>query len=128
MLQHELRVGDTLSYYPHTRSVGACVLHRPALHTARLSTPRVEDTLLVILQEVSLVDTDPILRQESSMLLGKRFLTMMLLLFLDVAYNHVFVTQAITKSGILSSPATKAWEVRICFQPFAAVSLHSLYE
>ena len=36
------RVGDTLSYYPHTRSVGC------ASHTARLSTPRVEDTLLVI--------------------------------------------------------------------------------
>lgn len=95
MLQHELRVVDTLSYYPHTRSVGACVLHRPALrpalHTARLSTPRVEDTLLVILQEVSLVDTDPILCQESSMLLGKSVLTMMLFLLLDVAYNHVLV-------------------------------------
>ena len=122
------RVVDTLSYYPHTRSVGACVLHRPALHTARLSTPRVEDTLLVIPQEVSLIDTDPILRQESSMLLGKSFLTMMLLLFLDVAYNHVLVPQAITESGILSSPATKAWEVRICFQPLAAVCLHSLHE
>ncbi len=64
------RVGDTLSYYPHTRSVGARVLHRPALHTARLSKLRVEDTLLVISQEVSLIDSDPILRQESSMLLG----------------------------------------------------------
>ena len=122
------RVGDTLSYYPHTRSVGACVLHRPALHTARLSTPRVEDTLLVISQEVSLIDTDTILRQKSSMLLGKSFLTMMFLLFLDVAYNHVFVAQAIAESGILSSPATKAWKVRICFQPLAAVGLHPLHE
>ena len=85
------RVGDTLSYYPHTRSVGACALHRPALHTARLSTPRVGVTLLVISKKVSLVDTDPILRQESSMLLGKSVLTMMFLLLLDVAYNHVFV-------------------------------------
>ena len=43
------RVEDTLSHYPHTRSVGACVLHRPALHTARLSKPRVEDTLLLVI-------------------------------------------------------------------------------
>ena len=128
MLQHALRVGDTLSYYPHTRSVGACVLHRPALHTARLSTPRVEDTLLVISQEVSLVDTDPILRQESSMLLGKSLLMMMFLLLLDVAYDHVLVAQAIAESGILSSPATEALKVRICFQPFAAVCLHPLHE
>ena len=128
MLQHELRVVDTLSYYPHTRSVGACVLHRPALHTARLSTPRVEDTLLVISQEVSLVDTDPILRQESSMLLGKSLLMMMFLLLLDVAYDHVLVAQAIAESGILSSPATEALKVRICFQPFAAVCLHPLHE
>ncbi len=42
------RVEDTLSYYPHTRSVGARVLHRPALHTACLSKLRVGDTLLVI--------------------------------------------------------------------------------
>lgn len=128
MLQHEPRVEDTLSYYPHTRSVGACVLHRPALHTARLSTPRVEDTLLVISKKVSLVDTDPVLRQESSMLLGKSLLTMMLFLLLDVAYNHVLVAQAITKSGILSSPATEALKVRICFQPLAAVCLHPLHE
>ena len=59
------RVEDTLTYYPHTRSVG-CVHH-----TARLSMPRVEDTLLLIPQEVSLINTDPILRQESSVLLGK---------------------------------------------------------
>ena len=122
------RVVDTLSYYPHTRSVGACVLHRPALHTARLSTPRVEDTLLVISQEVSLIDTDSIFRQESSMLLGKSLLTMMFLLLLDVAYDHVLVAQAIAESGILSSPATKARKVRICFQPLAAVCLHSLHE
>ena len=122
------RVEDTLSHYPHTRSVGACVLHRPALHTARLSTPRVEDTLLVISQEVSLIDTDPILRQESSMLLGKSLLAVMLFLLLDITYNHVFVAQAIAESGILSSPATKAWEVRICFQPLAAVCLHPLHE
>ena len=122
------RVGDTLSYYPHTRSVGACVLHRPALHTACLSTLRVEDTLLVISQEVSLVDTDTILRQESSMLLGKSLLTVMFLLLHDIAYNHVLVAQAIAESGILSSPATKAWEVWICFQPLAAVCLHSLHE
>ena len=116
------RVGDTLSYYPHTRSVGC------ASHTARLSTPRVEDTLLVISKKVSLVDTDSVLRQESSMLLGKSLLTMMLLLILDVAYNHVLVAQAITESGILSSPATKAREVWICFQPLAAVCLHPLHE
>ncbi len=122
------RVGDTLSYYPHTRSVGVCVPHCPALHTARLSTPRVEDTLLVISQEVSLVDTDTILRQESSMLLGKSLLTMMFLLLLDVAYDHVLVAQAIAESGILSSPATEALKVRICFQPFAAVCLHPLHE
>ena len=85
------RVGDTLSYYPHTRSVGVRAPHCPTLHTARLSAPRVGDTLLVISQEVSLVDTDPILRQESSMLLGKSLLTMMLFLLLDVAYDHVFV-------------------------------------
>ncbi len=122
------RVGDTLSYYPHTRSVGACVPHSPTPHTARLSKLRVGDTLLVISQEVSFIDTDPILRQESSMLLGKSLLTMMLLLLLDVAYDHVFVTQAIAESGILSSPATKAWKVRICFQPLAAVCLHPLHE
>ncbi len=122
------RVGDTLSYCPHTRSVGACVLHRPALHIVRLSTPRVGDTLLVISQEVSFIDTDPILRQESSMLLGKSVLTMMLFLLLDVAYNHVLVAQAITKSSILSSPATKVWEMWTCFQPLAAVCLHSLHE
>ena len=128
MLKHALRVRDTLSYYPHTRSVGACVPHSPTPHTARLSKLRVGDTLLVISQEVSFIDTDPILRQESSMLLGKRFLTMMLLLFLDVAYNHVLVAQAITKSSILSSPATKVWEMWTCFQPLAAVCLHSLHE
>ena len=111
MLQHALRVGDTLSYYLHTRRVGACVLHRPALHTARLSTPRVEDTLLVISQEVSLVDTDPILRQESSMLLGKSLLTVMFLLLHDITYNHVFVAQTVAESGIFSSPATKVWEM-----------------
>ena len=122
------RVVDTLSYYPHTRSVGACVLHRPALHTARLSTLRVEDTLLVISQKVSFIDTDSVLRQESSMLLGKSLLTMMLFLLLDVAYNHVFVAQAIAESSILSSPATKAWKMGICFQPLAAVRLHSLHE
>ena len=122
------RVGDTLSYYPHTRSVGACVPHSPTPHAARLSKPRVGVTLLVISKKVSLVDTDPILRQESSMLLGKSLLTMMLFLLLDVAYNHVLVAQAITKSGILSSPATKAREVWICFQPLAAVCLHPLHE
>ena len=59
------RVEDTLSYYPHTGSVGC------AHHTARVSKPRVEDTLLLIPQEVALVNTDPFFRQESSMLLGK---------------------------------------------------------
>ena len=122
------RDGDTLSYYPHTRSVGVCVPHCPTLHTAHLSTLRVEDTPLVISQKVSLVDTDSVLRQESSMLIGKSLLTMMLFLLLDVAYNHVFVAQAIAESGIFSSPATKAWEMWICFQPLAAVCLHSLHE
>ncbi len=91
MLQHEPRVEDTLSYYPHTRSVGACVLHRPALHTARLSTRRVGDTLLVISKKVSLVDTDPVLHKESSMLLGKSLIAMMFLLLHDITYDHVFV-------------------------------------
>ena len=62
------------------------------------------------------------------MLLGKSLLTMMLFLLLDVAYNHVFVAQAIAESGIFSSPATKVWEMWICFQPLAAVCLHSLHE
>ena len=123
-----LRVGDTLTYYPHTRSVGVRAPHCPTLHIARLSAPRVGDTLLVISQEVSLVDTDSVLRQESSRLIGKSLFTMMLLLFLDVAYDHVLVPQAIAESSILSSPATKAWEMGICFQPLAAVCLHSLHE
>lgn len=116
------RVGDTLSYYPHTRSV-VC-----AHHTARLSTLRVGDTLLLISQEVSLINTDPILCQESSMLLGKSLLVMVFLLLHDIAYDHILVAQAVAESSILSSPATKARKMRVRFQPLATIRLNTLHE
>ena len=89
---------------------------------------RVGDTLLLISQEVSLINTDPILCQESSMLLGKSLLVMVFLLLHDIAYDHILVAQAVAESSILSSPASEIREVRVFLHPFATTALHALYK
>jgi len=89
---------------------------------------RAEGTLLVVPQKISIIDSNPILYKQCTILVGKRDPLVMLFLLHDISDYRVLFTGTFAKTGIFSRPTYKIREVWVCFQPFAAISLYTLDE
>ena len=89
---------------------------------------RAEGTLHIITQEISLIHDHPVLFHESPVLFGKGSDAMVLFLPHDIVNDVISLLAAIAEACIFSPPTAECREMRIDFQPFAAISFHPLYE
>ena len=87
---------------------------------------RAGGTLLIVFQKVTFINTNAIFNQECSVLFCKCDPLVMLFLSHDVSDYCILITSAFAEAGIFSCPTSKTREVRVRFEPFAAISLHSL--
>ena len=90
--------------------------------------PRAEGTLLAVSQKITFVNLYPVFLYKRPVLLSKGRLLMVLLLPNDIVYDFILISKIVTEAAIFVSPTTKIWKMWIDLQPFAAISLYSLYK
>ena len=71
---------------------------------------RAEGTLIVVPQKISIIDSNPILYKQCTILVGKRDSLVMLFLLHDISDYRILFTGTFAKTGIFSRPTSKIRE------------------
>jgi len=80
----------------------------PAVGT--IASRRAESTLPIVFQKISIIDSNPILYKQCTILIGKRDPLVMLFLLHDISDYRVLFTGSFAKTGIFSRPTSKIRE------------------